>query len=134
MASRLETLQPAGIFLLRVVLGGIVLAYGVTRFAGGMPAFTTMVTSLGLPRWIAPVASWIELLAAAMLVIGLKARVAAAVVLLYMVLGVRLHLQEGLAFYDAYLSHAVIALALIFFGAGPWSVDSKVQPEYGRRK
>ncbi|MGH9554259.1 MAG: DoxX family protein [Terriglobales bacterium] len=134
MAGRLDALQPTGIFLLRVVLGGIVLAYCIARITGGMPAFTAMVTSLGLPRWIAPVASWVEVVAAAMLVIGLKARLAAAVILLYMLLGIRLHFHGGLAAYDAYLSHAVMALTLIFFGAGPWSVDNKVRPVSGRRR
>ncbi|MGH9602448.1 MAG: DoxX family protein [Terriglobales bacterium] len=134
MTGRLDALQPAGIFLLRLVLGGIVLAYCFARISGGMSAFTAMVTSLGVPRWIAPVASWVEVLAAAMLVIGLKARLAAAVILLYMLLGIRLHFHQGLATYDAYLSHAVMALTLVLFGAGPWSVDSKVRPESGRRK
>ena len=134
MAGRLEALQPAGIFLLRVALGGIVLGYCVARFSGGMPAFTAMVTSLGLPQWVAPVAAWLETLAAAMLVIGLQARLAAAVILLYMLLGVRLHFHQGLGAYDAYLSHAAMALALVFFGAGPWSVDSKLRPVSGRRK
>ena len=134
MSGRLDALQPAGIFLLRVVLGGIVLTYCVIRVTSGMPAFTTMVTSLGLPRWIAPVASWTELIAAAMLVIGLKARLAAAVILLYMLLGVRLHFGQGLGAYDAYLSHAVMALAVMVFGAGPLSLDNRVRPVSGRRK
>ncbi len=134
MSGRLDGLQPAGIFLLRVVLGGIVLGYCVARFSDGMAAFTGSVTSLGLPRWLAPVAAWVEVLAAAMLVIGLQARLAAAVILLSMLLGLRLHIGQGLSSYDAYLSHAVMALVVMFFGAGPWSVDSKVRPASGRRK
>ncbi|MGH9530970.1 MAG: DoxX family protein [Terriglobales bacterium] len=134
MSGRLDALQSAGIFLLRVVLGGIVLAYCFSRITGGMTAFTTMVTSLGLPSWIAPVASWVEVLAAALLVVGLQTRLAAAVILLYMILGVRLHFGQGLAAYDAYLSHAVMALAVVFFGAGPRSVDNKVRATSGRRK
>jgi putative oxidoreductase len=134
MFRRLEALQPAATFLLRVVLGGIVLAYCIVRIMGGMPAFTTMVISLGLPRWVAPVGAWVELLAAAMLVIGLQARVAATVILVYMLLGVKLHYAQGLGAYDAYLSHAAMAIAVMAFGAGPWSVDNRVQPVSGRRK
>lgn len=134
MARRLEALQPAGIFVLRLALGGIVLAYSVTRFASGMGAFTAVVVSAGLPRWMSPVAAGIELLAALMLIIGLKARAAAAAILVYTLVGLRLHFQQGFFAYDAYLAHAAMALVLIFFGAGPWSVDSKVRPEYGRRK
>ncbi len=134
MVRRLEALQPAGVFLLRVVLGGIVLAYCVARFSGGMPAFTSTITALGLPRWIASVAAWTETLAAFLLVIGLGTRLAAAIILLFMLIGVRIHFSTGLSAYDAYLSHAVMALALIFFGAGPWSVDNKVWPLSGRRE
>jgi putative oxidoreductase len=131
---RLEALQPVGTLALRVVLGGIVLGYCVARFSGGMPAFTSTVASLGLPRWIAPVAAWTETLAALLLVIGLGTRLAAAIILLFMLIGLRIHFNAGLSAYDAYLSHAAMALAVIFFGAGPWSVDAKVRPEYGRRK
>ncbi len=134
MFRRLDALQPAAIVLVRVALGGIVLAYCFARITGGMPAFVNLVTSLGLPRWIAPVASWIELLAAAMLVIGFKARLAACVILLYMLMGVRLHFAQGLSAYDAYLSHAAMALAVMAFGAGPWSVDKRVRPVSGRRR
>lgn len=134
MVRRLEALQPVGIVVLRVVLGGIVFAYGIARFSGGMAAFTATVTSIGLPRWVAPAAAGIELLAALMLIIGLKARLAAAVILLYMLAGIRLHFREGWFAYDAYLSHATMALLLIFFGAGPWSVDNRVRPAYGRRR
>ncbi len=134
MGSRLEALQPVGVFLLRVVLGGIVLGYCVARFSGGMAAFTSTVTSIGLPRWIAPVAAWTETLAALLLVIGLGTRLAAAIILLFMLIGVHIHFHAGLGAYDAYLSHAVMALALMFFGAGPWSVDNKVRPASGRRR
>jgi len=131
---RSDALPPIATFLLRFVLGGIVLTYSVARITGGMPAFTAMVTSLGFPRWIAPAAAWVEVVAAAMLVIGFKARLAAAVILVYMLLGVRLHFAQGLSAYDAYLSHAVMALVVIVFGAGPLSVDNRVRPVSGRRK
>jgi putative oxidoreductase len=131
---RSDALPPIATFLLRVVLGGIVLTYAVARITGGMSAFTAMVTSIGFPKWIAPVAAWVEVVAAAMLVIGFKARLAAAVILVYMLLGVRLHFAQGLSAYDAYLSHAVMALAVIVFGAGPLSVDNRVRPVSGRRK
>ncbi|HXE90278.1 MAG TPA: DoxX family protein [Terriglobales bacterium] len=134
LSQRLASLQPVGIFVMRVALGGIVLAYTVKRLSGGMAAFTSVVTSLGLPRWLAPAASWIELLAAAMLIIGLQTRLAAAVIFLFMAIGVRIHLGESLSSYDAYLSHAVMALALVFFGAGPWSIDNKSRPASGRRR
>ena len=134
MGGRLEALQPVGVFVLRAVLGSIVLGYCVARFSSGMAAFSATVTSIGLPRWIAPVAAWTETLAAFLLLIGLGTRLAAAITLLYMLLGVRLHFHQGLSAYDAYLAHAAMALALIFFGAGPWSVDSKVRPASGRRR
>ncbi|HSA93332.1 MAG TPA: DoxX family protein, partial [Terriglobales bacterium] len=92
------------------------------------------LTPLGLPNWLAPAASWVELLAAAMLVIGLQTRVAAAIILVFMGIGLRIHFREGLAGYDAYLSHATLALALVFFGAGPWSIDNKSRPATGRRR
>lgn len=134
LSQRLASFQPVGIFAMRVVLSGMVLAYGIARLSGGMAPFTAAVTSIGLPRWVAPAASWIEILAAAMLVIGLQTRLAAAVIFLFMGIGIRLHFREGLAGYDAYLSHATLALALVFFGAGPWSIDNKSRPASGRRK
>ena len=134
MGGRLEALQPAGVFALRVVLGSIVLGYCVARFSGGMQAFTSTVTSLGLPRWIAHVAAWTETLAAFLLLIGLGTRLAAAIILLFMLIGVRIHFNSGLSAYDAYLAHAAMALALIFVGAGAWSVDNKLRPASGRRK
>ena len=134
LSQRLASLQPVGIFVMRVVLGGIVLAYVVARVSGGMGAFTATVTSLGLPRWVAPVASWTELLAAAMLVIGLQTRLAAAIIFVLMAVGIRLHFHEGLSGYDAYLSRAVMAVTLVFFGAGLWSIDNKSRPASGRRR
>ena len=134
LSERFASLQPVGIFVIRVVLGGIVFAYAVARFSGGMAAFTAAVTSLALPRWAASVASWVEFSASIMLLIGLQTRLAAAIILLFMVLGIRIHFREGLGGYDAYLSHAAMALALVFFGAGPWSIDNKSRSASGRRK
>lgn len=134
LSQRLASLQPVGIFVMRVVLGGIVLVYTVKRLSGGLAAFSSVLTPLGLPNWLAPAASWVELLAAAMLVIGLQTRVAAAIILVFMGIGIRIHFREGLAGYDAYLSHATLALALVFFGAGPWSIDNKSRPATGRRR
>ncbi len=135
MHQRLEALQPAGVFVLRVVLGGILVAHGYGKLFGGMEKFASTISALGLPRSLAPVAAWAEFLAGLLLVIGLFARLAALVGLLHMLAGIWAHRKDGFYYgWDFPLALAAMALALMFFGAGPWSVDSKVRPASGRRR
>jgi len=120
---------------MRLVLGAILLAHSYSWLFGGMEKLAATVTALGLPRWAAPVAAWAELLAGFLLVIGLAARLGALISFLHMLLGVWAHRKEGfLGGYDFPLALATISFALIFFGAGPLSVDSRTRPATGRRK
>ncbi len=135
LSDRLASLQPVGIFVMRVVLGAILLAHGYVKLFGGMEKFTSTVVALGLPRWAAPAAAWAEFLAGFLLVIGLIARLAALLGLLHMLAGVWAHRKDGFFYgWDFPMALAAMALALVFLGAGPWSIDNKSRPATGRRK
>jgi putative oxidoreductase len=135
LSQRFASLQPVGILVMRVVLGGILLAHGYAKLFGGMEKFTSPVIALGLPRWTAPVAAWAEFLAGVLLVIGLFSRLAAFVGLVHMLVGIWAHRKEGFFYgWDFPLALVAMSLALLFFGAGPWSIDNKSRPASGRRR
>ena len=123
----LDRLQPFVLFVLRVVLGVILIAHGYPKvFGGGFHNHVEMVGKIGLPQWMAYLSTGTEFFGGMALVLGLFTRCfSMAVVIEMLVILFRVELKHGLkGGYEFPLALAAMAFVLIFFGAGPISLDA----------
>jgi putative oxidoreductase len=136
---RVEAVDIAAM-LLRLVLGGTMIAHGWNHAfgGGGLAGTSRWFASIGmrLPRLQALVATVTELGAGALLIVGLATPLAAAgVVGTLAVALVTNHLRNGFFIfrpgegYEYVLMIIVIAGALGALGAGRWSVDEALDVE-----
>lgn len=125
--SFLDRVQPLGLFILRVVLGIIMVVHGYHKVFGGLHHHAQFVASLGMPAWLGYVSAFTEFLGGIALVAGVLTRIAALAVCVDMCVAIaKVHWHNGLTGQGGFefpLSLAAIAFALIFAGAGPISVD-----------
>lgn len=126
----LDRIRPFALFALRVVLGTIMLAHSLPKITGGMEDVhktVGFVASLGLPGWMATLASGAELIGGAALVLGAVTRFFAFIILIDMLVAiVKVYHGNGLTGpggYEFPLSLAAVAFAVIILGAGPISMD-----------
>jgi putative oxidoreductase len=123
----LDKLQPLALLILRLVLGIIMIGHGYSKVFGGLHHHVQMVSSLGLPGWLAYFSAAAEFLGGILVVLGLLTRCAAlAIAINLMVAIVKVHWHNGLLGNGGYqfpLALAAIAFALIFFGAGPIALE-----------
>ncbi len=125
--SFLDRVQPLGFFILRVVLGVIMVVHGYHKVFGGLHHHAQFVASLGIPAWLAYVSSFTEFLGGIALIVGVLTRFAALAVCIDLCVAIaKVHWHNGLTGQGGFefpLSLAAIAFALIFTGAGSISVD-----------
>jgi putative oxidoreductase len=123
----LDKLQPLALLILRLVLGIIMIGHGYSKVFGGLHHHVQMVSSLGLPGWLAYFSAAAEFLGGILVVLGLLTRCAAlAIAIDLMVAIVKVHWHNGLLGNGGYqfpLALAAIAFALIVFGAGPIALE-----------
>jgi putative oxidoreductase len=126
----LDRLQPFALLVMRLALGGIMVAHGSHKVFGGLHQFTQMVSGLGLPVWLGYVAAFVELICGCLVFIGLFTRPAAFLLCVDLSVAIwKVHWHNGLMGapnrpgYEFPLAVAVLAFALIFFGAGPIALD-----------
>ena len=126
----LDRLLPLGLFLMRLTLGCIMTVHGYHKVFGGLQHFAHMVGGMGLPVWLGYVAAITELLAGILVIAGFFTRPAACAICIDLVIAIwKVHLHNGLVGSPDHpgielpLAAATLAFALIFFGAGPISVD-----------
>jgi putative oxidoreductase len=123
----LDRLQPLALFVMRLVLGAIILDHGYHKVFGGLHHHVQFVTSLGLPAWSAYLSSFTEFLGGFLVLLGLFTRVAALAICINLSVAiVKVHLHNGLmgnSGYEFPLALATLAFALIFFGGGPIAFD-----------
>jgi putative oxidoreductase len=137
MSKSLNSLQPWGAFFLRMVLGAAMLYHGYDKVipAGGFHAhpFSALqhhshyVVSLGMPYWLGYVSALSEFVGGILILLGLLTRFAAfmiAVNMLFAILLVNRH--HGYAGSEYSLALFVIAIMLIFFGAGTLALDRRL--------
>ena len=128
MTKYLDRLQPLALLVLRLVLATIMIAHGSQKVFGGMPRFQSIVSGIGLPAWLSYLSAAAEFGGGILVLLGVLTRCAAlAIVIDLMVAIVRIHLKAGLrgpGGFEHPMSVAVIAFALIFFGAGPIALDA----------
>ena len=124
----LDRLQPLALFVLRLVLGVIMIAHGSSKVFGGLSHHVQMVSGLGLPGWLAYFSAAAEFFGGILLIAGFLTRFAALAIAVNMGVAIwKVHWKNGLMGDHGYqfpLALAAIAFALIFFGAGPIAFDS----------
>lgn len=135
MFSWFDKFQPAGILVLRVVLGAILLAQGYLRLFPHGP-IRGVAFAIGRPElflWPTSAAAIIEFLLGLLLIGGLFVRVAALCFAADLAVAVeKLHTHHGILIRNEYaypLACFAIALMLVSSGAGPLALEHLV----GRR-
>jgi len=110
-----------------VALAAVLIAHGKAKIFGGMAAHKHFVASLGMPGWLGYFSAGTEFFGGILLLVGLITRFAGLAVTFEMLVAiVRVHLKNGLTGdhgYEFALMVGVAAFVLIFFGAGPISMD-----------
>jgi putative oxidoreductase len=116
------------LFVLRLVLGVIMIAHGSSKVFGGLSHHVQMVSGLGLPGWLAYFSAAAEFFGGILVIAGFLTRFAALAIAVNMGVAIwKVHWKNGLMGDHGYqfpLALAAIAFALIFFGAGPIAFDS----------
>lgn len=126
----LDRLHPLALLVLRLALGAIMIGHGYPKMFGGLEHHVAMVNKLGLPGWLGYLSAAAEFLGGILVVAGLITRLAALAICINMAVAIAyVHWSGGLLGEHGYqfpLSLAAIAFALIFFGAGPISLDALI--------
>jgi putative oxidoreductase len=128
-----NTLQDAGILILRVCLGILILFHGVSKIVHGIGPIEGMVTGMGLPGWLSYGVYLGEVLGPALLVTGFHARIGAGLIAINMVIAIILahsgdllsltpHGGWRLELQGMYL---FTALALVCIGPGRFSLNQR---------
>jgi putative oxidoreductase len=126
----LDRLHPLALLALRLGLGIIMIAHGSQKVFGGLPRFMGMLQSMGVPGWMGYLTAAAEFGGGILLVAGLLTRLGALAIAIDMAVAIdKVHWKNGLVSaggkvgYEFPLACGIIALALIFLGAGPISLD-----------
>ena len=125
----LDRLQPLALLIVRLTLGTIMAVHGYHKVFGGLQHFAHMVGSMGLPVWLGYVSAF-RLLGGLLILVGFFTRPAALALCINLCVAIwKVHLHNGLLGspdhpgFEFPLAAATLAFALIFFGAGPISID-----------
>lgn len=123
----LDRVQPFALFVLRVVLGIIMIAHGYGKIFGGLSHHVELVRSIGLPGWLAYLSAIAEFFGGIAVLVGLFTRFAAFAITIDLGVAIwKVDWKGGLLGDHGYqfpLALAAIAFALIFFDAGPIALD-----------
>ena len=126
--SFLDRLQPLGLLLMRIVLGVIMIAHSYQKIQHGVHNSYGFFNSLGLPWWSAYISTYTELIGGGLLILGLLTRVWSLGISIDMFVAIwKVHWKNGLVGKGGYefpIACFALAFALIFFGAGPISLDA----------
>jgi putative oxidoreductase len=123
----LNRLQPFALLVMRLVLGGILIAHGYGKVFHGFHHHMEFVGSLGIPRWMAYLSAGTEFFGGIAIAVGLFTRYFSVAVLIEMAVIIwKVHFKNGLTGpggYEFPLALATIAFALICFGGGAWGCE-----------
>lgn len=137
MSKSLNSLQPWGAFFLRIVLGVAMVYHGYDKVipSNGFHGNTFsaiehhghFVASLGVPYWLGYVSALTEFFGGIFILLGLLTRFAAFMISLNMLFAIILVTRHhGYAGSEYPLALFVIALMLLFYGAGNLALDRRV--------
>ena len=124
----LDRMQPLALVALRLTLGIIFIGHSSHKVYGHLHDYSNFIGGLGLPAWLGYVSAFTEFLGGILLILGSLTRAAAFALLIDMIVAMaKVHWKHGLmgnGGYEFPLALATMAFALIFFGAGPISIDA----------
>ena len=124
----LDRMQPLALLVLRLTLGTIMIGHGYPKVFGHLHEFASHVGSMGMPSWLGYVSAFVEFGGGILLILGGLTRCVAFAVLINMSVAIaKVHWKHGLfgsGGYEFPLALWTMAFALIFFGAGPISIDA----------
>ena len=128
-----NTLQDAGLLILRVCLGVLILFHGMGKIVHGIDPIQGMVTGTGLPGWLAYGVYLGEVLGPALLVTGFHARIGAGLIAINMVFAILLaHTGDLLSLsphggwrHELQGMYLSTALALVCLGPGRFSLNQR---------
>ncbi len=124
----LDRLEPLALLVLRVILGIIMIAHGYSKVFGGFHQHANFVAHLGMPWWMAFFSTAAEFGGGLLLIVGLFTRFAALAICTEMAIVIwKVHWRNGLLAEHGYqfpLALAAMAFAIIFVGAGSFSLDA----------
>lgn len=129
MTKWLNSLQPFGALLLRLVLGAAMIFHGYDKVIphGGLNHHVHYIASLGLPYWLGYVSAFAEFAGGILLILGLLTRFAAFLVAINMLVAlVTVTRHHGYAGSEYSLTLFAIATMLLFYGAGALALDRKI--------
>jgi putative oxidoreductase len=129
MTKWLNSLQPLGALLMRLALALSMTVHGYQKVVphGALHHFTHYVATLGLPYWLGYVSAFTEFIGGILLIFGLFTRLAAAFVAINMLVAfATVGIHQGFGIYNYILALAVIAIMLVFYGAGALALDRKI--------
>lgn len=124
--------------LMRVVLGILFLAHGISKFQMGLANVEGWFSSMGVPGFLAYLVAILELVGGILLIVGLFTRYVSALFVL-MLIGaiVTMKLSAGLlgnsqmAGYELDLAFMMVAIYLVVEGTTPLSVDYAIRRKRG---
>lgn len=130
-----EKLEPLGWPLVRVATGVMLVPHGAMKLFGGMEGTIGFFSQIGLEP--AALLAWyvalLEFVGGILLAAGFLTRIVAAQIVGFMAVAVLIHWGNGFAWtgggYEYPLLWGAVALAILFRGAGPLSVDAKLGRE-----
>ena len=126
----LDRFQPLALLVMRLALGAIMTAHGYHKVFGHLHQTASFMAGLGIPAWLAYVASFTEFLGGILILAGFFSRLAAFAICIDLVVAIwKAHWHNGLQGsangpgYEFPLAAAALAFALIFYGPGAISLD-----------
>ena len=135
VCSTLNRARPAAPLVLRVVIGGLFIWHGIDKFDVGISMIEEMFRMWGVPApgLTAPLTAVVEIVAGAMLVLGLGTRVAAMALSVVMI-GALVYVKQDLGIISsqpmpgAELDLAMLAglVAVLVLGPGRASLDDRI--------
>jgi putative oxidoreductase len=129
MTKWLNSLQPVGALLMRLILGLSMAVHGYQKVVpnGALHHHAHYIVTLGLPYWLGYVSAFTELIGGILLIIGLFTRLAAAFVAINMLTAfVTVGIHQGFGIYNYILALAALAIMLLFYGAGALALDRRI--------
>lgn len=129
----MSTNSDIGKFLLRLMIGSLMLFHGIAKVQHGIAFIIGKITQAGLPEFLAYGVYVGEIIAPILLIIGLKTRLAAFIIAMTMLFAIYLVHANDLLTITATGAWAIelqmlylgSAIAIMFMGAGKISWDKE---------
>lgn len=133
MQANQTTMQDLGKLLLRVALAALILLHGIAKLKAGLEPIEGMLTSHGLPAFLAYGALVGEVLAPLLVLFGFYARIGAAVIAVNMLFAFALaHLaqlgqlnEQGGWAVELQAMYLAAAIAIVLLGPGRYALNQR---------